>query len=96
MEAILMEEHNLPIVSFNNKYEWLQFVKKHRNIFNDKTTYRTHNYMNFYIVVENNYFQGQKRRWVWITDNKKYWIFRDTEEKWFNLVNSLIQNGHTA
>ena len=78
-----MEEYKLPTYRFSDEYEFLDFVKKHRNIFNDKTTYRTSVYFSekgvFFVVKEFNYFRNEKSVWLWITDNKRYWVIKDVK-----------------
>ena len=82
VENMRIEKHKYSgwIVS---KYQWLYFVKKHKNVFNDKTIYRTYDYGRFLIVKEFNYFQGEKSIWLWIYDVKDgfYYVLSNINNK---------------
>ena len=58
-----------------------EFVKEHRNIFNDKTRYKE--YVGYDreghkwgIIAEYNYHDNNLNIWLWLTDYKHYWVIR--------------------
>lgn len=76
-----IETHELKY--FYNLNEFLDFVKRHKNVFNDRTIHRSYEVGYWYIVKEFNYFDGKKTIWFWLFNfkdptNKTYIIIPDT------------------
>ena len=52
--------------NFYSLYQFREFVRDRRNVFNDYTFRRGREYLNSYLVFEYNYFQGKCNLWIWI------------------------------
>ncbi len=94
VENMRIEKHKTDELIIS-EYQWLDFVKKRKNIFNNKTIYRVYDCGNFLVVKEFNYFKGNKDVWLWVYDkqNKVYYVLWNIDNKksiWFYL--DLIKN----
>jgi len=79
--------------TFYSKYHWLDFVKRHKNVFNDKTIYRVKEYNIFYIVKEFNYFQGEKNIWLWLYDmeNNIYFVVENLQVDLYSMIEEIYK-----
>jgi len=76
-----VRRYEIPKYNFSSKYEFLDFVKKHKNVFCDKVTYSSGEVgvgtKTFLYVKEFNYHNGDRTVWLWLTDGEHYWVFED-------------------